>query len=139
MTDSTNTTAPEPARLLSETPARALRDEAVPAPSSGIWKPLIQRLKGAASVQGSDPKAQFSTATALASEHVVKVQLPLNRSEGQPKMLIYSEDRRTIHLYAEVTERYARELDRYPRKGYYRATLSAAMLEIHERVEDRPW
>jgi hypothetical protein len=122
-----------------ERPARALSDEPALAPSSGVWKPLIQRLKDDASVQGSDEKAQLSAATALPSEHVVKVQLPLNRSERHPKMLIYSEDRETIHLYAEVTARFARELDRDPRKGYYRATLSGVMLEIHERVEDRPW
>lgn len=138
MTESTNTARPETSRFTPETvPGETSTAQAVASSSGPLAGEFpLQSLNDDASPVESETDA---TATHGSSEHIVKVQLPLNTTESHPQMLVYSEDRKTIFLYAWAPERFARELKRYPRKGYFRATLHGLIVDIHERVEDRAW
>jgi hypothetical protein len=75
----------------------------------------------------------------LTQDHIVKVQLPLATNEELPQMLIYTEDKKTIYLTTPVQERFAKELRKFPHKGYYRATLRGIAVEIGQRVKNQPW
>lgn len=69
---------------------------------------------------------------------IVKVQIPLETTEDVPHMLVYSEDRETVHVFTPVQERFAKELRR-TYKGYYMARINGDAVDIGERVADQEW
>jgi hypothetical protein len=75
----------------------------------------------------------------MTQQYIVKVQLPLESSEKDPPMLVYSEGKHPIYTMVPVQERFAKELKMFPHKGYYRATLVGDQVTIGPRVKNQPW
>jgi hypothetical protein len=73
------------------------------------------------------------------SKHIVKIQLPLETNADVPHMLIYTKDRSTIYELTPVDERFAKELSKFPHKGFYEASLTPGGFKIGQRVGWQSW
>lgn len=72
------------------------------------------------------------------SDEIVKVQLPLSTNEDVPHMLVYNEDK-SIYILTPVQERFAKELKKFPCKGYYKAVVTGDVVDIGQRVKNQDW
>jgi hypothetical protein len=85
-----------------------------------------------------DVTGSFMSPTAALNLSIVKVQIPLETNEEEPRMLVYNSDR-SVHKLMPVQERFAKELAG-TFKGYYELLdVTPGAFKFGKRVDAQPW